>query len=268
MSHRHLTPLLASTLLATLAATVHASPIPSGISVRASVSADTVNSSQASNANQSGTLLFQGLLDGTNSVGVSNVAYNGLPANPSSLSGNFTDTSFSQVAYSINLGGTHNQAGNAENPALFNDLFLDFSNTGSTAYKAYFRIDLRFAVQANGSDAYVQHDFSLEDVTHNLSDIYYSREWRDTVNGNVSDTGGNLLQEVLLNPGDSVSFHGFESIKGGAYGDNSSNYSGDIYTSLQLVRFDPIGRQLPLPSSLWLAGLGLGLMLSRGTKRA
>ena len=101
-----------------------------------------------------------------------------------------------------------------------------------------------------------------------LLDIYYSREWRDTVNGNVSDTGGNLLQEVLLNPGDSVSFHGFESIKGGAYGDNSSNYSGDIYTSLQLVRFDPIGRQLPLPSSLWLAGLGLGLMLSRGTKRA
>lgn len=267
--HRLFEPLLLGTTLTCLALPALANPIPSGINVSASISLDTANSSPASNASQSGDLALLGVLDGSASHTATHSTFNNLNIALNPLKGSLTNTPGDYIGYNINLAGAFNTGGNATNDGLFADLFLDFSNSSAIAYKAYFRVDMNYlGLQASGSDAFIQYDFSLADVTHNLTDIYYSREWRDTVNGNVSDSGGNTLLEVLLNPGDNVSFHGVQSAKGGAFADRSSSYSGSVNGGLYLVRFDPVGTQLPLPSTLWLVGMALGIFITHRANHA
>jgi hypothetical protein len=63
----------------------------------------------------------------------------------------------------------------------------------------------------------------------------------------------------LLNPGDTVSFHALQSARAGAFAAQSS-YSGSVSGGLELLRFTPLSTPLPLPSSLLLFGIGMGML--------
>lgn len=250
MQLRHNTPLLLlGTALSLLSAAASASPIPAGISVTTQAYLDTVNSSAGFNASQSGEISVRGGgADTTSSfIGV------GIDQNP--LNGNATITGDGS-ALRFAMGGGHN-GDIAQNDGLFGDLYLNFSNNNLLAYKARIAVDIAYSsVFASGPDAFVKFDFSLQDNAAN--ELFYSSLMRDTVNGDSDAASASNIVEILLNPGDSFVFHGSQKAYGGAFAERS-NYSGIVSARLQVLDFTAI----PEPSSLLLAGLGLGLLFGK-----
>jgi hypothetical protein len=252
------TSILPAVLLACLAsASAMATAVPAGISVSGTLSLDIANSSPAVNGSQSGAIRFTGLSAQTGTHTTVNEPFSDVTIANNNLSGQLTQTS-DGVFFDVALSGAHGTPGAASSDGLFIDLFLSFANTGSTAYKAFFKADTRYGnLQASGPDAFLQLDFSLQDSGNN--ELFYSRYWRDTLNGDVSDQSSNSILEVLLNPGDTVSFHALQSARAGAFAAQSS-YSGSVSGGLELLRFTPLSTPLPLPSSLLLFSIGMGML--------
>lgn len=245
--HRHA---LLCAMLGALATAAQATPIPAGINVGTSASLDTINSTAASNASQSGQI---GLIN--NGIAISS-PFNNLSIASNPLNGNASQTG-DGASLGFALSGTALTT-SALSDGLFGDLYLNFSNNSATAYKIRFAVDMLYGnLQASGDNAFVKFDFSLQDAGAN--EIFFSSRLRDTLNGNADGDSASNLIEILLNPGDSTSFHGIEKASAGAFSE-LANYSGDVSATLRLVDFTP---HIPLPSTLLLAGLGLGLMAGK-----
>lgn len=247
---------LISSALAGLIGMAQATPIPAGILVSLGASFDAANSLNASgSASQGGQF---GITSGgvSTSSNFSGISVNG--GNP--LNGNASQTG-DGAGLSFALAG--NNSGSSD--GVFADLFLNFNNTGAVGYKATFAVEMLYSnLQASGADAFVKLDFSLLDA--GLNEVFFSSRLRDTVNGNSDGDSASNLLEVTLNPGDSASFQGTERASGGSFAAGGS-YSGNVAANLRLVSFTELGgpgpHELPLPSSLLLTLLGLGLLSTR-----
>lgn len=232
-----------------------AAPVPSALSITASVSLDTVNSfAPVGGASQSGSLSHS-----TSSPGSS--SFTGLPGSlsPSSLSGGLLQTGDSFGA-SFSMSGSNPNGGTVQTDGLFADFVLNLANSSLTeTFTLLFKVSTRNAVQASGPDAFAFSDFSLQDSS--LAEIFFTDHRVDTANPG----SGFELQSasdsfsIVLAPGASTTLTGLQRQRGGTFGNGPGSYSASLFTSIQLQDVDGSGgnNQIPLPGSLPLALLGL-----------
>lgn len=255
MKHRLSRLLLGIGLTLGLLSNSAAGPVPSGLSITASVTLDTANSlDPVGGGTQSGTFFH---VNGS----PTSSSFSNLPGtlSPSSLSGGLLQTGDS-LGVSFTMSGSATAGADAQTDGLFADYLLNLANSSATeTFTLLFTVGARNSVTAGGPDAFAFSDISVRDAL--LNELFFSDYRADTVN-----PGSNLqLQSVddsftvVLTPGQSLMLSALQRQRGGAFGIGSSyGASLDSYIQLEEVRSSGgPGNDLPLPGSLSLAALAL-----------
>ncbi|QPF75366.1 hypothetical protein G8A07_22220 [Roseateles sp. DAIF2] len=232
-----------------------AAPVPSGLSITASVALDTANSlDPVGGASQSGSFFHSNGSPG--SAGFSN-----LPGSmsPSSLSGALLQTGDS-LGLSFSMSGSTNDGADVQTDGLFADYLLSLVNSSATdTFTLLFRVSARNAVQASGADAFAFSDLSVKDA--GLNELFFSDYRADTLNPGSNFELQSLDDSftIVLAPGQSTTLSALQRQRGGAFGDGAGSYGATLASSILLeeVRSSGGPNELPLPGSLPLALLGL-----------
>lgn len=232
----------------------HAVPFNSAISITGSVSLDAVNSTTGTGgAAQSGSLAVTAGGVTTSST-FNQLTLSG--ANP--LSQGLTDIG-DKLDMRFSIGGAFNRVA-AENQFLFGDFNISLHNSSATNT---FVITLGVSeplnpVSASGPDAFAIGDFFVENAA--LTQILFANHTRDTLNGNSDSPLSAGSFDVTLAPGQTLSYHGLLSLKGGAFAAGSS-YSGDLEEVISVAGVRQVNvTQVPEPGTMALLALGLGFL--------
>ena len=229
-------------------------PFNSAISITGSASLDTVNSTTGTNgATQSGSLAVTSAGVTTSSTFNQLTVSGGNP-----ISKALTDIG-DKLDMLFGISGAFNRVA-AENQFLFGDFNISLHNSSATNT---FVITLGVSeplnpVTATGADAFIIGDFFIENAA--LTQILFANHTRDTVNGssNTSLTAGSF--DVTLAPGQTLSYHGQLSLKGGAFATGSS-YGGTLEEVISVAGVRQVGiTQVPEPGTMALLALGLGFL--------
>lgn len=247
--------LLGAGLALSMSAPLHAGPVPSGLSISASVGLDTGNSkAPVGGASQSGSIFHSNSSPGSSS-------FSGSPASlsPSSLSANLLQTGDSFGA-SFSMSGSTGNFTTVQTDGLFADFSLNLVNSSlSETFTVLFRVDTRNVVNADGRDAFAFSDLSIKDA--DLNELYYTDYQADSLNpgNNRADDSLDDSFSLTLAPGQSLAISGLQRQRGGAFGDGSSSYSASLFSTILLeeVRSSGGNNQIPLPGSLPLALIAL-----------
>jgi hypothetical protein len=253
--------LLATLVGATLPA--QSAPLPSTLSVSASVSLDTANSlGPTGGATQSGTLTK--VVGGVSTT--SGFTNDPTTIAPSSLLGSLSATGDGVGALFSMSGSFSPTAGaNATTDGLFADFLFNLSNSSATdTLVVRIRALISNAVSASGEDAFAHSDISVRDAGNN--ELLFSDYQADTINGDFALASPDDWFSITLNPGESASFTALQRQRGGAFPTNSV-YSAEMTSFLYIDDIvcrgngcDGGGGQLPLPGTLPLLAIALGAL--------
>jgi hypothetical protein len=229
-------------------------PFNSAISITGSVSLDTVNSTTGTNgATQTGSLAVTGGGVTTSST-FNQLTISG--GNP--ISKALTDIGDKLDMQFTILGGFNRVA--AENQFLFGDFNISLHNSSATNT---FVITLGVSeplssVLATGANAFAIGDFFIENAA--LTQILFANHTSDTLNGDSNSPLSAGSFDVTLAPGQTQSYHGLLSLKGGAFASGSS-YTGLLEEVISVAGVRQVGTtQVPEPGTMALLALGLGFL--------
>lgn len=239
-----------------------AGPLPSALSVQASLALDIQNSfDPVGQATQSVdlSLVAGGVTTGTG-IGVPGT----VPAVPTGMSGALTQTG-------DGLRARFSMASDPGGAGLTNGLFADFlfeltNNSVSQTITVVFLAEFSNQVAAQGRDSFAYSDISVRDGDNN--ELLFSDHRADTSNPGENfalDSAGSTFS-VVLSPGASTSIAALQRQRGGNV---DGLYQADLNAGLwiQAVRIsgDPPPNEVPLPGTLYLA---LAALVGLGWRRA
>lgn len=161
--------------------------------------------------------------------------------------------------------------------ALGFDIGIALANNSADDYRITFKIDYSNTVDANGLDAYVDSEFTVNDAGGEVffSDLISDTVWGDTFNGDGNGTSGAALSDsgmatfdVFLNAFSMTNIDSAWTMEGGVFeapGDATLDFSAfiSVYEIENLS-----GPPVPVPATLYLFGTGLsGLAAARMRRR-
>lgn len=238
-----------------------AAPVPTALTINASVGFDLLNSVGPQNAVQTGQLTHRsGGADAT-------AGFTGNPAG-GPLTGSITQTGDGIGVHFQVSGSSAN--GSSQAGYLFADYSFSLTNTSATetftiAFSALYGRSGNTTL-ASGVDAFAESLFSVLDPS--LSEVVFTDFFSDTVNigNNKALASASNGFSISLAPGQSGTVTAFQKMRGGAF--DQGSFSADLSAFLRLddIRSDqvPPPGQIPTPVSLPLVLTALGaLVLSR-----
>lgn len=252
---------LISAVVVGMSSLVYAVPIDSNVSISGSVSFDDTASLIDGGATQTGA--FGSVLAG------SSAAHSSTLSGTTVTGGNSHGGSLSDIGDGVFANYNLNGSSQGSESGLTTDFRFDLENTSLTdSFRVTFEVDIDNNADADGTDAFIHSQFSLFDSSS--ADIFFSDLLSDTslgdeFNGGFPPTSGGALVDTRtftfsfdLNPGDNIFFDGFIDMTAGAF-DSSTSYSGQLDSSINLMRVENLSstNPVPLPSTLLLLVVGL-----------
>jgi hypothetical protein len=173
------------------------------------------------------------------------------------LSQGLTDIN-DRLGIGFHVDGTFTN-GVAQNEFLFGDYTISLSNSSATdTFEISLAVSVVRELAASGADAFVIAELRIEDILNNL--LVFANHTRDTVNGNSDALVSPGSFSVTLAPGQSATFDGLLSLRGGAFLAGSA-YSGDIDAQITVAGVRQVNvNQVPEPGTIALPALGLGFL--------
>ena len=122
-----------------------------------------------------------------------------------------------------------------------------------------FRALISNVVGASGADAFAFSDLSVLDASS--TEVLFSDHRIDTLNpgNNLNADSANNIFSVVLAPGASTTFTALQRQRGGVYAAGQFSASLDAFLRVDSFSSSGGGNAVPLPGSLALVVLGLGL---------
>ncbi len=246
----------------------HAAPIPLDLAISGSIELDTGFSFDAGSASASG------VIDLTVGGTTTTTTYSGgtaSGANP--LTGTFTDT-----GDGLGLSGSADGTAVDDEFATGIDFVVDLANLSLTdVYEVVFTIDFDHRADADGDDAYVESEFTLDQdfVEVFFTEILSDTAFGDELNGASLGTFGALVTDagtdsltVNLAPGASALLEGAFTMEGGVFDPGSALGIFDFgLTIAEINNVTAPPTPTPEPGTMLLLGSGFAALLW-GRRRA